>query len=522
MKKIVYTLTLFLFCSCSNFLKEYSQDLVVVKTVSDLDEILLGSAYLPSFPVGESGSQLFTLSNCGAFLNLMDDDINGVITMFGNLQWSATSGQIFGYTTWQQEVGHNWNQTSTTDDSQTWYEAYNKINAANIILDELDKLNPEMPKEIAMATRVRGEALFIRAQMYFLLANLYSKAYVPSLAAQTECVPLKLTGYVEYDPATLGKFKRDTQSKVYNQIVEDLRLSVDCLTESPQGKPLHRASAAVASLLLSRVYMYMQDWENAKIYAKRAYGVENELTNLETYTGDFMVESNPEILFSQGTLHIQGLIKADGGDLCVSKNLLSLYDQENDFRYKRFFSVKGQTDSMAAAPKYSLYVHKSHVSDVFTFRTAEIYLNCAEACAMLGDAEANSYLNDLRRSRIADYVPQTYSGEELINQVRQERRKELCIEGHRWFDLRRYAVSEKFPYTKDIQRVFGIYDNDNKILFQYAKVYQILAHSSSYTLPIPRAVLDRDRPLMTDNPRDMNDYVGIINVDYGDGTGEDL
>lgn len=514
MKKIVYTFSLLLFCSCSNFLNEYSQDLVTVKTVSDLDEVILGSGYLPSTLI--SSQTIFTLSSCGAFVNLMDDDINGVLTKNGG-QWVPMKNSIYGYTTWQQDVGSNHDRTGSGDDSQTWYDAYQRINVANIIIDEVAKLVLTTPKDIAAGKRIKGEALFIRAQMYFLLANLYSNAYVPSLAAQTSCVPLKLTSYAEYDEENEGKFGRDTQHEVFTQIVKDLEESVECLTGAPQMKTLHRVTAPVANLLLSRVYLYMQDWPNAKTAAQRAYAMKNNLVDLSVYEGDFMVESNPEILFSQGTLAIQGMFKADGGDFCVSKDLLGLYDQENDYRYARFFSKKFQTDSMAAAPKYTLAFHKSHVSDVFAFRTAEIYLNCAEACAMLGDPAANNYLNDLRAKRIADYIPATYNGDELINQVRTERRKELCIEGHRWFDLKRYAVCEKLPYYKDIIRIFGVYDNEQGLSFLYGEVYQLLAHSSSYTLPIPRAVISRDAPLMTNNPRDENPYIGIINIDYSDG-----
>ncbi|MCQ4905837.1 RagB/SusD family nutrient uptake outer membrane protein, partial [Odoribacter splanchnicus] len=35
---------------------------------------------------------------------------------------------------------------------------------------------------------------------------------------------------------------------------------------------------------------------------------------------------------------------------------------------------------------------------------------------------------------------------------------ELCFEGHSWFDLRRYAVCEKKPYSKQIRHAFNVYD----------------------------------------------------------------
>lgn len=36
-----------LFGACSNYLKEYSQDLAKVETLTDLDEVLLGKGYMP-------------------------------------------------------------------------------------------------------------------------------------------------------------------------------------------------------------------------------------------------------------------------------------------------------------------------------------------------------------------------------------------------------------------------------------------------------------------------------------------
>lgn len=47
-------------------------------------------------------------------------------------------------------------------------------------------------------------------------------------------------------------------------------------------------------------------------------------------------------------------------------------------------------------------------------------------------------------------------GEDLVNLIRDERRRELCFEGHRWFDLRRYAVNPKYPLT-DYKIIHGVY-----------------------------------------------------------------
>ena len=46
--KNIFIVLIILIASACNYLDDYSQDLVVAKSVSDLDEVLLGSVYLPS------------------------------------------------------------------------------------------------------------------------------------------------------------------------------------------------------------------------------------------------------------------------------------------------------------------------------------------------------------------------------------------------------------------------------------------------------------------------------------------
>ncbi len=79
MKNIIYIAILILFTGCGNFLDEYSQDLVVPKTVSDLNEVLLGNGYVPSSEV-----QYLRSGSIGWQLNILDDDINTVIAYVAN------------------------------------------------------------------------------------------------------------------------------------------------------------------------------------------------------------------------------------------------------------------------------------------------------------------------------------------------------------------------------------------------------------------------------------------------------
>ncbi len=80
-------------------------------------------------------------------------------------------------------------------------------------------------------------------------------------------------------------------------------------------------------------------------------------------------------------------------------------------------------------------------SDVPTrfMRYGEILLNYAEACIELGqDAEARTYINMIRKR--AGMPDVTESGDALRIRYRNERKIELALEEHRFFDVRRWVI----------------------------------------------------------------------------------
>lgn len=510
MKKVIIYLQiialLLLMLSCSDFLKEYSQDLVVPKTPTDLDEVLVGSidGYLPSFEIlsAESG-----IGISGRWFNVLDDDVNTVIAKAATNNWMSMAVFYFGYTTWQLEVGRNLKGDHVRDDEQLWADLYHRINSMNVMLKQLEEVKIENERERLKATRIKGECLFLRAHFYFVLANIYGKAYSPLTAEKDLAVPLKLTEYVVYDKDAEVTFERATVKVIYDQIIKDLQLSLEALTESPQGKPKYRASKEAVLLLLSRVYLYMQDWGNAKHTAEEFLKYKNNLLNLNQFGEDnFVVTTeSPEFVFTQGSLCMQQGYSGYGGDFCVSSNLYNLF-ADNDARKAIFFSKNLQTDSVAVARKFNYKVHRSPISDVFSLRTAEGYLNAAEACAMLNeDNTALKYLNFLRKHRYTDGEEIALSGSELVEEIRNERRRELCFEGHRWFDLRRYAADIKYPLKKEIIRTFAIYDYDMRNRFLSARLYKLEIDDPAYVFQIPRQLLQLE-PNQIPNEREDRDF----------------
>ena len=141
-------------------------------------------------------------------------------------------------------------------------------------------------------------------------------------------------------------------------------------------------------------------------------------------------------------------------------------------------------------------------------RTAEAYLNGAEAAAYLGDERTARELLEALRVKRWDrekYEPIQKTGEALVTEIHDERRRELCLEGHRWFDLRRYMVCEKYPFTKEIQKVYYVYDDSGNQIIE-KRVYKLEKNDPAYTLPIPYEVLDYNTG-MEDNPHPQRSYV---------------
>jgi len=76
------------------------------------------------------------------------------------------------------------------------------------------------------------------------------------------------------------------------------------------------------------------------------------------------------------------------------------------------------------------------------FRLGEIYLNYAEAKFELGDeATCRQYINLVRARVGMPGIPATVTGEALRTRLYNERRIELAMEGHRYFDLRRWKLA---------------------------------------------------------------------------------
>ena len=525
MKVLTYFITgllgLFALTSCGDFLQEVSQNKSYVNEVQDLNELLIGEGYwIPGGGIiadttADGGSIYWSrIDQTGLYfpyIHLMDDDV---------------SEYLYGYTGTSEDMYirlkashlHHWQRDPFLDarnaeiKDQQWLVVWEHIAAMNSLLFQLGELHSG-EDEMDLARKVEGEARFLRAQYYFWLANLYGRPYCKASATTDLCIPLKTTEVVED-----RYFSRATMAEVYGTMVADLERAVVCLRGIEQPTK-HRVNQEAAFVLLSRLHLYMEEYDKAvacvdSVLSNSDYGLE-DLNQYKAGTSAITLASR-DVLFSHGPVNIMAIIHPSlvtRGNWTTgytsSDELLETY-VATDLRKKAYFMKRESPAAGFRCVKSRLA--DDQISDIFTIRLAEAYLNKAEALALLGrDGEARETVDILRSKRFApaDFVATSESGKDLIQFVRDERRRELCFEGHRWFDLRRYAVNGVAPFTKSIEHVSLAYDEGTASVYTVGK-YVLKPYPedvAAYMLPIPRYAIEFNQGELTNEIRNEREII---------------
>ena len=277
--------------------------------------------------------------------------------------------------------------------SPLWSYAYYTIARANNVINNLDdKVGKDATQQ--QVNNVKAEALFIRALCYFDLVISYCQPYNYNATEDDKMgVPLVLV-------TENGKPARDSKENVYNQIVADLLqaesiMADDYVRAGVTDKAATPTKPAIQALL-SRVYLYMNKWQEAADYATKVINNKKyELAPADAYAAMFSAATAPEggeIIFevygsdkneywdNSGWAHLPYITTTDDqgshGDVCATKDLYDLYS-EGDIRksmYKQhgndYFPTKYSGKPKDSDPKYT---------NVPILRLSEMYLNRAEA-----------------------------------------------------------------------------------------------------------------------------------------------
>jgi hypothetical protein len=359
----------------------------------------------------------------------------------------------------------NFTITPTQDGLDRWWSAlYEGIKRANVVIEKV----PLIQMDANLQNRYLAEARFVRGLIYFDLVRAWGG--VPLVTTLTP--PLKLP--------------RASQEEIYNLIVQDLLYAIDILPEKGEyaATDMGRATKGAAKALLAKVYLFQHDFVNAEKYAlevitSNEYGLEPIFVNANSVDGNNGIES----VFEIGALQLEGT--ENGGDQYAntqgvrgtpnrgwgfnrpSINLRNSFEA-GDPRYKGTVINLGDTldgvvilgdgttpdvtyDDQNNIIEIECYNRKVWVPGNNTItqwghhrrviRYADVLLMAAEALNENNKpTEALVYLNMVReRARQGNnsILPDitTTDKTQLRDLIMNERRMELALEGHRFWDL---------------------------------------------------------------------------------------
>ena len=488
---ILSMLLAFVLSGCSDFLEESSQDEIRPTTVDDLIQLMTGEVYPMTNVV------------C-TYLELMTD--NAICNGMQNQNFLETyliSGRsVFG---WEDSM---YEDLVGKSGMTSWASFYTRIMGCNTVLAYLDKVKGNDDTR----ANLKGQALTMRAWSYFFLVNLYGQPCTVGDPKENLGVPLKLVMDVEDE-----YLSRNTVFEVYEQVEEDLLEGIRLLEEYKVAVPLYKASPLMAKALLSRVYLYMGNWDEAIKYATEVLDEKSSLVNLAqgaditnaVFTKLYDVTASNEILWVYGReADIKTFFDMGGFGYHpayqMSNELRELYE-DNDLR---LLANHTRMIDFTTYQMYYCYGYKGTSTDKGSkgIRTAEVYLNRAEAniqkyMATNEAAYRTAALADLNTLRANRYNSQSAvyeniedrsdidisTPEKLYHFYQDERRRELDFEDHRWFDLRRMGM----PRIE--HKYFVNTETDGQ-------TFILEANSLKYVLPIPQAARDRN-PYLVPNPR---------------------
>ncbi|CAL1519159.1 RagB/SusD family nutrient uptake outer membrane protein [Chitinophaga sp. MM2321] len=367
-----------------------------------------------------------------------------------------------------------------------WLSAYQYIYQANAVYEGCNAsqtLSPNVKKQLI------AEALFIRSFWYFYLVNLYGD------------VPL----ITSTDYLINGNAKRDAQSSIYNQIVADLLLAKQDLSEDYLDAKYIvstqrlRPNKYAAMALLARTYLFMGKYSEAEAEASSIIEETNLYTTELPLSEVFLVNSKEAIWqlspadYTEGSLmntsEGKGFVLTDVPATyslfncsSISKSLLDSFEP-NDLRKTNWIGIFSSAGTDYFYPAKYKVVNATSISEYsVVLRLAEQYLIRAEARAQLGNLPGAIADLDVIRGRanlplIADTKPNITKAE-LLTSILHERQIELFTEwGHRWLDLKR---------TKSIENVMGSVTPDKGGIWK----------SEKQLLPLPLTELKNDPNLI--------------------------
>lgn len=352
-----------------------------------------------------------------------------------------------------------------------WRKYYNCIYAANVVLEGID----EAAGDDALRKSVKGEALLVRAYAHFMLVNIFAQHYKAATAATDLGVPY----ITETEKKPGSSYKRNTVQEVYDNIERDALAGIGLINDALMKVPKHHFNRNAANAFMCRFYLFKEDWDNTIKYGERVLANNSSVRDVladwdkDFSTGDYNAFARAyfsvgksNILMMQYTLEWNSFY-ATG---MYANEFRSTFAPE-DIRGRMFTFSSNQTPNYWSRKFRSAQLEGHQYSDVALFVVEEVMYNVAEAKIRKPNPDmedAVNKLNTILEKRMRPFTALKTAdfpdAQALLNKLIDDKRRELCYEGYRWFDIKRFdihvthwnGVSEIHLPPGDLRRVFQI------------------------------------------------------------------
>jgi len=307
-----------------------------------------------------------------------------------------------------------------------WYYSYQAVYYGNAVLDHIIAV----PRNTANANEwdnVKGQAYFFKGTGLLFATSIWAEAYDEATAGNSMGVPIREN--TDFNIVST----RASLEQCYAQLLSDFKAAAQLLPISQ----IHvmRPSKVAAYAMLSRAYLMMNRYAEAKLYADSALALNPALLDYNELNA---AAANPFTPYKgEGLCHLATASPAilNQSNAIVVDELYQQYHAD-DLRKTVFFRNVG-TNQYAFKGNYT-----GGNAQFVGPAVDEVYLNRAESLARLNQLpEALADLNELMRkrwNRSKVYVPYASNDQAtVIAYVLKERRKELLMRGTRWTDLKR-------------------------------------------------------------------------------------
>ncbi len=419
----------------------------------------------------------------GLYSKMQDPDVSN-----GNVQamseWQSDNVRFVGsFPTFVEVYTYN-TLSNNTSINGIWRDSFETIAAANVAIENIPLVEDATFTD-AERNQLLGEAKFVRAYVYAQLLDYFAQPYSLDNGASSG---LPIVDFV-FDGTNNDAFNaliRSTVSEVTQFIITDLTEAEGLLDDSSNAV----ASKGAAQAMLARIYLNMDDYANAADYATKvidngAYALASDYSFYNTTDREWiftLVNSSED----NGSTNegFSGLFNPTEtgarGDAPFSDYLIALFEEEaTDLRYTDLTQTGTDASGISDALFTSKYPDGATKTDnAPLIRISEMYLTRAEANVKAGSSVGDTPDNDVNKIRqragLSDLTGVT------LDQVLDERRKELCFEGFRRMDLLRNKRSLR-P-TGDPQEALAAFGADKTIY------------------PIPQNQIDQSEGSITQNP----------------------